>query len=148
MADTISVQEGQVIWSGNGVRLADSVIQREANFSLDRALANIYYSEASIRGTVLAYLSIFPLLIKKAEGDGQGVGPTMEVLCAGHNVHCDGHVLWLRSDMPITVGVQPGKEELVSFVLATPDRLIVRRGSVYLNIKLVPPPDCANCELA
>lgn len=145
MIDTMRIVNGMVTWLQNGIRFADSVIEREATFSLDRAVVNIYSSNVGMRDLALAYLSIFPLLIKKAEDDGRGAGPSLEILCAGHDVHCDGHVLWLRSDVPITVCMQPGKEELISFVLAAPDRLIVRRGSIYLNIQM-PSPNCVNCD--
>ncbi len=148
MSEPLKIVNGLVVWSGNQIKLADSVIQREANFDLDRACRVIVSDRVSIRDKVLAYLSIFPLLIAKSGEDDIPMGPTLEVVSMGIDLTNRGQTLRLRSDKPLAICLDRDKEGIVQFVLFNQDKIILKVVGVYLNIEMPPPsPDCGSCDL-
>ena len=146
MSDPIRIIDGQIIWPGNQIKLADSVIQREANFDLDKACGIIVSDRVSIRQKVLAYLSIFPLLIAKVGEEYIGTGPTFEIMNMGIDLTNRGHTLLIKSDKPISICLDRDKEGVVQFVLFNQDKVILKVQGVYLQIEMPAPPDCGECE--
>jgi 3-methyladenine DNA glycosylase Mpg len=142
----IKIIGGRVVWPQNGVKLADSVIQREAMLGLDEACHVIISDQVSVRTKVLAYLSIFPLLIGKVGDEDVPEGPTLTCESVGINLTHRGHTLCLKSNKQLAICLDRDKEGTVAFVLYNPDKIVLKVQGVYLQIEMPAPPDCANCD--